>query len=246
MADFWRLGCDQIRPLIRHYMSANNFLIFVHDVTEYAERVEDSIIYLKQVLNWMTDLDCKYMWIIFNKQDALAPAESESIVSNLRQRFESEVAQYRDKVIINVMDTPGLSGRTGEQLDTVMTDIISTLQNEKKKTPTPTATTTMPKNPELQGPSEKELMDRIRQANQVSDSPDAFWTAFLAGDLHAWDHYSHLRAGFFVMYDCFARGFDVFDTADEFLSHLKRLREQQPERFRNTAHRYVFALDCGL
>ena len=228
-----RLGCDKIRPLIRHYLAKDRFIIFIHDCAD--DRLEESIQHLHEACGWMSEYGCTHMWVLFNKQDLLPPAEAKSIVDKLREQYESQVYLYRRQGLqIKVMDTPGLSGRTGEGLVEVMNEIVGTLNKEKKPTPAPT----QPKKPVLEGPTEQELFERIEKANQVSPSPDEFWRSFLAGDLPAWDHYSHLRAGFFVMYDCFARGCNVFECADEFLAHLKRLRNAQPERFRNTAHRY--------
>ncbi|KAM0549767.1 hypothetical protein ACHAPJ_009205 [Fusarium lateritium] len=57
------------------------------------------------------------------------------------------------------------------------------------------------------------------------------------GSLSSWDHYTHLRAGYFVMHDCFSRGLGLLECANEFMAHLNRLREGNPERFRNTAHK---------
>lgn len=236
MTDSASLGCDQIRPLTRHYMQNRLFIFFVHSCTDN-ERLDESIQYLHQLIGWMDEFCCPNLLILLNKQDLLPPAERETIVSGLRQRFEAEIAQYGDKHTIKVMDTPGLSGRTGAQLDVIMDEVVTVIQGDKKKKPTPS--TAPPKNPELEkGPSDEELRERIKKANATSDSPDEFWKSFLSGDLEAWDHHTHLRAGFFVIHDCFARGRNIFECADEFIAHLTRLREKKPDRFRNTAHRY--------
>ena len=89
------------------------------------------------------------------------------------------------------------------------------------------------------GPNEEELIERIRKANTDRLNAQNFWESFMDGSLSSWDHYTHLRAGYFVMHDCFSRGLGLLECANEFMAHLNRLREGNPERFRNTAHKYV-------
>ena len=211
--------------------------MFLHDCADRdPERLKFALEYLHMAVQMMSDTGSRYMWILFNKQDLLPPSERDTIVNDLRKRYESEIAQYRDKHIIKVMDTPGLSAVTGDQLDVVMDEIIGTLSNEKK----PSRSNPPPTNPDLnKGPSDEELREQIRRANAISEEPNGFWESFLHGDLPAWDHFTHLRAGFFVMFDCFAKGCNIFQCSDGFMDHLARLRAKNPERFRNTAHRSV-------
>jgi ubiquitin carboxyl-terminal hydrolase L3 len=91
-----------------------------------------------------------------------------------------------------------------------------------------------------QGPSEQELVERIKALNAASLGPDKFWGSFVRGELDSWDHYSHLRAGYFVMFEGMSRNASLLDCASHFLDYLKELREKNPERFRNTAHRYAY------
>lgn len=226
-------GCDKIRPLIRHYISQDRFIIFVHDCTD-TERLDYSLEQLHAGAQWMLDAGCRYMWVLFNKQDVLPPAEKESIVDDLRARFESELSQYQDKFCAKIMDTPGLSAATGAQLDVVMRDVRETLQ----KTPKPVQKSTQEQIAKLeQGPSEQELVERIKTLNTTSLGPDEFWRSFMRGELDSWDHYSHLRAGYFVMFEGMSRKASLLECASQFLACLKKLRAKNPERFRNTAHR---------
>lgn len=215
-------------------MQNRRFIFFIHSVTD-DERLDESIEHLHQAIAWMDEFCCPDLLILLNKQDLLPPAERDTIVNKLRQRFEAEIAQYRGKLNVKVLDTPGLSAKTGEQLDVIMEEVSNIIQGDKKKKSTPSSA---PKKVDLEkGPSDEELLERVQKANATSDTPDAFWKAFLSGDLDSWDHYTHLRAGFFVIHDSFARGRNIFECADEFIAHLSRLRAKKPERFRNTAHR---------
>lgn len=88
--------------------------------------------------------------------------------------------------------------------------------------------------------SEKALVERIKENQKENTaSADSFWAGFLDADLPVWDHYNHLRAGYFVLLEGFACGHTVMKCADMFIDHLEMLRSKKPERFRNTTHRYV-------
>ncbi|KPM36522.1 hypothetical protein AK830_g10043 [Neonectria ditissima] len=226
-------GCDKIRPLIRHYIHKDRFLVFLHDCTD-SERLDYSIEQLHSAAGWMAEFGCPYMWILFNKQDLLPPSERDSIVAGLRSRFESELSQYQDRHRIKIMDTPGLSAASRAQLDPVMKEIRQTLG----QIPESSRETTKAQVKELErGPSEQELVERIKKANAESAGPDQFYQDFVRGNLDSWDHYAHLRAGHFVMFEGLSRGSTLLDCATLFLSRLEQLRLQNPERFRNTAHR---------
>ncbi|KAI5464985.1 hypothetical protein BGZ63DRAFT_350120 [Mariannaea sp. PMI_226] len=226
-------GCDMIRPLIRHYIVKDRFIVFIHDCHD-AERLDYSLEHLHAGAQWMIDAGCRYMWVLFNKQDLLPPAERESIVGGLRTRFEAELKQYQDKISVKIMDTPGLSAVSGDQLDVVMNDIRDTLQGTSKSSQKSTKDQVAKLE---QGPSEMELVERIKVANQNSIGPDQFWKSFMSGDLDSWDHYSHLRAGFFVLIEGLSKGARLLECATNFLEQLNTLRQKNPERFRNTAHK---------
>lgn len=228
-----RKGCDKIRPLIRHYITPDKFILFVHDCTD-PDRLDYSLEQLHAGAQWMVDAGCRYMWVLFNKQDLLPPGERDSIVNGLRARFESELSPYKHSFCAKIMDTPGLSAATGEQLDEAMRDVRETLQKIPKRP-------AQKKQDEVakaeQGPSEQELIERIKMLSAESLGPDEFWQAFVKGELEAWDHYNHLRAGYFVMFEGMSRRASLLECAGHFLDYLATLREKNPERFRNTAHR---------
>ncbi|KAF5531517.1 ubiquitin thiolesterase L3 [Fusarium phyllophilum] len=226
-------GCDAIRPLIRHYMTQDRFLIFIQSCTDTnPDRVEFSLEYLRMGLNMMLEYEAKHMFIIFNKQDLLSEEERPKIVKDLKAKIEAEIKPYTDKLDIKILDTPGLSALWGCQVHNVMDEIRKTLKPRNAAKDTKAEIELREK-----GPGEEELRNKIRTANAESADANTFWESFLDGSLEAWDHYTHLRAGFFIMHDCFGKGVGVLECADEFMTHLNRLREGNPERFRNTAHK---------
>ncbi|KAF5624013.1 ubiquitin thiolesterase L3 [Fusarium tjaetaba] len=226
-------GCDAIRPLIRHYMTQDRFLIFIQSCTDTdSERVEFSLEYLRMGLNMMLEYEAKHMFIIFNKQDLLSEEERPKIVKDLRDKIEAEIKPYADKLDIKILDTPGLSALGGCQVHNVMDEIRKTLKPKNAAKDTKAEIELREK-----GPGEEELLNKIRTANAQSADANTFWESFLDGSLEAWDHYTHLRAGFFIIHDCFGKGVGLLECADDFMKHLNRLREIKPERFRNTAHK---------
>ncbi|KAF4336530.1 ubiquitin thiolesterase L3 [Fusarium beomiforme] len=226
-------GCDKIRPLIRHYMLKERFLIFIQDCTDTDPwRIDFSLEYLRMGMQMMLEFEAKHIFIIFNKQDLLSPEERPKVIKDLKEKIEAEVAPYAESLDIKILDYPGLSALSGCQVHEAMDEIRKTLKPKK-----PTRDTKAEIEKREKGPSEEELVDKIKTANAESVDAKTFWEQFLDGSLKAWDHYTHLRAGFFVMHDCFAKGLGLLECADEFMAHLNRLREGNPERFRNTAHK---------
>jgi hypothetical protein len=229
------IGCDAIRPLIRHYMAKDRFLIFIQSCTDTdPDRIEFSLEYLRMGMEMMLEYEAKHMFIIFNKQDLLSEEERPKVVKDLKSRIEAEIKPYANKLDIKILDYPGLSALWGGQVHKAMDEIRKTLKPKK-----PAKDTKAEIEQREKGPSEEELRNRVRTANAESADAKTFWESFLDGNLEEWDHYTHLRAGFFVMHDSFSKGFGLLECADEFMKHLNRLREGNPERFRNTAHKYV-------
>ncbi|CAJ0541337.1 Ff.00g080000.m01.CDS01 [Fusarium sp. VM40] len=226
-------GCDRIRPLIRHYMLKDRFLIFIQSCDDLdPDRIYYSLDYLRMGLSMMTDFEAKHMFILFNKQDLLPPDEREKVIKGLKIQIEAEIEPYKDKLDIKILDYPGLSALNGMQLHPAMDEIRQTLQPKRAAQDTKAEIEKRGK-----GPSQDELLNQIRKANAESVDAGTFWKSFTDGSLESWDHYTHLRAGFFVMHDSFAQGLGLLECADAFLAHLNRLREGNPERFRNTAHK---------
>jgi ubiquitin carboxyl-terminal hydrolase L3 len=189
-------------------------------------------------MQMMSEFEAKHMFILFNKQDLLQPDEREKVIKDLKGRIEAEIKPYNDKLDIRILDYPGLSALNGMQLPPVMDEIRQTLQPKRAAQDTKSEIEKREK-----GPSEDELLNQIRKANAESVDAETFWKFFMDGSLESWDHYTHLRAGFFVMHDSFAQGLGLLECADALIAHLNRLREGNPERFRNTAHKYVQVSD---
>uniref|UniRef100_A0A4E9DWQ4 Ubiquitin carboxyl-terminal hydrolase n=1 Tax=Gibberella zeae TaxID=5518 RepID=A0A4E9DWQ4_GIBZA len=226
-------GCDMIRPLTRHYMLKDRFVIFIQSCEDLEpDRIEFSMEYLRMAMEMMESFEAKNLFILFNKQDHLSPENAASIVRDLKSQIEKEIKPYENKLDIRILDYPGLSALNGTHLHAAMEEIRMALKPTK---PTPNVKAEIEQ--KVKGPSEDDLVNRIRQENATSVDAQTFWKRFLDGSLESWDHYTHLRAGFFVLRDCFARGVGVLGCADEFMAHLNRLREGDPEKFRNTAHR---------
>ncbi|UZP46560.1 hypothetical protein NXS19_014372 [Fusarium pseudograminearum] len=226
-------GCDMIRPLTRHYMLKDRFVIFIQSCEDlHPDRIEFSMEYLRMAMEMMESFEAKNLFILFNKQDLLSPEDAANAVRDLKSQIEKEIKPYKNKLDIRILDYPGLSALNGTHLHAAMEEIRMALKPAK---PTPNVKAEIEQ--KVKGPSEDELINRIRQENATSVDAQTFWKRFLDGSLESWDHYTHLRAGFFVLRDCFARGVGLLECADEFMTHLNRLREGNPERFRNTAHR---------
>ncbi|KAF4998271.1 hypothetical protein FGRMN_3320 [Fusarium graminum] len=226
-------GCDQMRPLIRHYMLKDSFIIFIQSCDDVdPDRIEFSMEYLRMGMQMMAEFEAKQMFILFNKQDLLSPDEREEAIKNLQSRVQREIKPYTEKLEIKILGAPGLSALNGTQLHQVMDEIRQTLQPKKTVQDTKAEIQKREK-----GPDQDELIKIIRKANAESVEAQTFWTSFMNGSLLSWDHYTHLRAGFFVMHDGFSQGLGLLACADAFMAHLNRLREGNPDRFRNTAHK---------
>ncbi|KAI1084435.1 ADP-ribosylation factor family-domain-containing protein [Whalleya microplaca] len=227
-------GCDKLAPMMRHYISKESIVFFVHDCANQ-ESLDLSIKLLHEHTHQMIYAGAKYLWVLLNKQDMIPETERAVVVSDLRGRFERELAKHSGNIAWRIMTQPGLSGRTGDQLHTVLDDVRQTLrqaQSSKNNVSQPAAEESL-----RNKPSDSELNHRaLIQSAQIADTTE-FWNSFITGDLLVWDHISHLQAGFIILLDSLSRGDGIFDAADIFISHLTRLRESKPERFRNTAHR---------
>ncbi|KAH7026093.1 uncharacterized protein B0I36DRAFT_153720 [Microdochium trichocladiopsis] len=157
----------------------------------------------------------------------------------------------QDGIFYRILAPEGLSGVSGAGLPVVMDDVCSTLSraaevrrdeagglqkgSENKKTPPDTAARAKGA-PHEQPLSQEELQALAAEEMSSIQPAHVFWREFLDGTLPAWNHASHLQAGYLVLLECLTSGKGVFESADAFLQHLARLRDRQPDRFRNTAH----------
>ncbi|KAL4873933.1 hypothetical protein BDV12DRAFT_350 [Aspergillus spectabilis] len=224
-------GCDKIQPLLRHYLYPNTLILVLHDCQD-KERPEFPD-WLHRFLPDMIEAQSKYLWILPTKQDDLP--ERESFVSGVKQMYESKLAQYASKIRYRVLEHK-LSAKTGEGVEEVMTELYRTMSAEAGKISRPLAELVIA--PQGSPASEEDRKALIKKGGD-EDKLDAqsFWASFLNAELQTWGHRSHLKAGYIIVLESAARGESIFTTADIFITHLKRLKETHPDRFRNTEHR---------
>ncbi|KXJ90989.1 hypothetical protein Micbo1qcDRAFT_205019 [Microdochium bolleyi] len=253
--EIWDVGgCDRMIGLMHHYIHPDSVVLFLHDCAEpEPDRLENSVRLLHAHVAQMLEKEARYLWVVLSKQDLLPEGEERiSKVEDLRRRFESELGggegergRYEDKSISwRVIGEEGLSAVTGAGLDAVLDDVCRTLSAEasnqdgpeKKHKATDSASTSAAHGLQQLQLSDEDMKTQAEKEISAMQPPDVFWGEFLDGTLTAWDHASHLYAGYLVLLDCLAGGGGVFESADVFLRHLARLRSAQPERFRNTAH----------
>ncbi|KAL2817260.1 P-loop containing nucleoside triphosphate hydrolase protein [Aspergillus cavernicola] len=223
-------GCDKIQPLLRHYLKPNTLVLFLHDCSD-TDRQEFPE-WLRYFLNDMVEAQSKYIWILPTKQDAIT--ERETFISGVRQMYEKELAQYKRDIQYKVLEHK-LSAKTGEGMQEVMAELYRTMALESGRVILPKIENDI--GPQKAPTSEEELKALIdMEGNDDNIKPESFWLSFLSADLPAWDHRSHLKAGYFIVLDDAAKGDSIFTTADKFITHIKRLKETHPDRFRNTEH----------
>jgi hypothetical protein len=223
-------------------MGKDRFVLFVLDCHDH-DRLEEGLEELRFATDLMIEAGGKHIWVMINKQDLLPEGQRDEIVQNQRERCIKVLEPFKDKCFTEVFDLPGLSSKSGYQLDKVLARLRQVMLNEKPK---PKASLNSPP-PPAEGkevklaipapPTRDELIERVKKAASDISSHDVFWKEFLSAEIPAWDHYTHLRAGYFVMLEGLSVGSSIMDCAEDFIEHLGRLRAAHPDRFRNTTHR---------
>ena len=233
------LGCDQVRALVRHYFRPDRFILFLHNCAD-TERIDDSISQLHSAIEMMIEFGTKHMWILLTKQDLIPLSELQATISSLCARFESEIKRYKGTPQVTIIDKLGMSALDNEMVHCVLDEIKATLDGADNNL-TDHQGTTKALESFYRQPATEELLQRAKLASIDEADAENFWQEFLDGSLDVWDHYAHLRSGYFVMLQGLASGTGILGCADMFLEHLARLRATRPQRFRNTAHRLVFS-----
>jgi ubiquitin carboxyl-terminal hydrolase L3 len=175
------------------------------------------------------------MWVLFTKQDLLPDSQKREIMQRLRALFEDEIRKISSGLFISIVDIPGMNALDRAKLHAVLDHVNETLDNEGNRA---SSIASQPKVATAQKLSEAELTTKINEAASAQPTSEIFWHDFQDGVITSWDHYAHLRSGYFVMLKSTVENCSIMDCADEFLGHLSRLRQANPQRFRNTAHRY--------
>jgi hypothetical protein len=217
-------------------MTPGNLQLFVHSCAETGSRINDSIEVLHDNIGMMRDLGSKFIWILLNKQDLIPEEQRASVVDGLRRRFEQELSQYDNTNIVwTVVDLPGFSALTGDRVSDLIESIEATIDNYEKnwQKQEPLSLTA----PVAERPSSSELVERILKDGIGEVDASAFWSAFLTCEIQEWNHRTHVRAGYVSLLETFKERKGIFDAAEIFLGHLRRLKEVDPGRFRNTEHR---------
>lgn len=225
-----------MRALVRHYFRPGRFVLFFHNCTEVeGARLDFSLTYFRDAVAMMREMGVTHVWVLLTKQDLVPDAERPAIVQRLRAIFGAEIPQYKSTPAIRIIDTPGLSALSSQQMHAVLDQVKQTLDDEKRTGPPVAQSITLA----AQKSSDDELLNGVKEASAEQPSSEVFWRDFISGKLSTWGHYAHLRSGYFVMLQALAENRNIMDCADTFLEHLARLRDLNPQRFRNTAHRYV-------
>jgi hypothetical protein len=200
--------------------------------------LDESIEGLHIIMKVMQDIGSKYISILINKQDVLPEEHRVSVVDAIHRRFEQELSQYDNTDIVwTILDLPGFSALTGGRVHDLVDCIEATLEDDNHKGHAKTPRASVPPLIAAATPSDSELIARIEREGVDETDADTFWKAFLMNDILEFNHRTHLRAGYITLLDTFKEGRGIFDAAEIFLEHLRRLKEAEPGRFYNTEHR---------
>ncbi|KAL2817091.1 P-loop containing nucleoside triphosphate hydrolase protein [Aspergillus granulosus] len=223
-------GCEKIYPLLRFYLKPETLVLFLHSCATTSEPVIED--WFHPFLEQMVEAKSKYLWIVPTRQDDLE--EREAYIEGICQIYEKKLFQVRHDIQYKFLKHK-VCAKTGEGLKEIMDELHRAMSlNAGVPGRRPGKSDLLPKEAPT---SEEELRALIeREGAEDTLDPQSFWTSFLAADIPAWDHRSHLKAGYIVTFESAETGESIFTTADTFLAHLKRLKEAHPERFRNTEH----------
>lgn len=192
-----------------------------------------------------------HLFVMLNKTDLLRGDNKEKRLEGVRDQVSKAVESLRERIYVEIMDLPELNCKTGKQLDTALArikDVLDPHPDESiedepqikllKKKQMPFVDTEKPAVEPASPPTYQQLIGRIKDIAAIAEPDDnVFWNNFLTADLPTWDHYTHLRAGYFVVLEQTLLGADILGCADEFVKHLERLHTTRPDVFRNTTHR---------
>ncbi|KAE8363160.1 hypothetical protein BDV27DRAFT_159065 [Aspergillus caelatus] len=229
---------------IHHYLQGTDVALFIHNCDpQQLEPIYD----FHYFLNFVHKYDCKHLWILLNKQDTLPPESAPLIVEGLRKKYEKEMAGYEHQLSWRILDHK-LSAKTGEGVQEILHQLHSSanllLRTRPKPQPQPRAEPVRDSEPKvvpdipedtISSPSQSKPIDN--QTSQGSVNPQAFWNSFVTGDIPVWDHHTHLKVTYILVLEYTKRKRSTFAMADTMFAHLRRLRNCQPEKFKNRPHR---------
>lgn len=233
-------GCNHARPLFKHYLTAETFCIFLHDVS-VDDLADESFTGFQNILEDCASSGCKQVWVIFSKQ-GLIKSEDERLekLGRMTAKYRDLAAPFVKRVQVRILPLPGLDALNHTRTDEVLSEIGKVLQ-QQEATPRAAGRNENSATGAVAAisPSEEDLRLAVEEAlARLQPQPaEAFWKDFLEGTLASWDHAAHLRAGLGVILQVYLKPRGLFAWTDEFMGHLDRLREARPDLFRNTAHR---------
>ncbi|GJC88750.1 hypothetical protein ColLi_11588 [Colletotrichum liriopes] len=214
-----------------------DFAVLVIDVNgqdRLPEAVEELSISLSFIRN---ETECRAMWILLNKQDLVPDALREQYVDKARRGLASVTARWAGDWTVRIVDTPGLSAHTNDGMQAVVDEIAVFLKNREGTGPLRHAIEKV-QDPQGSVPLDHKLSEaRILETNEAAPSSDAFWRSILDCTIESWDHYNHLRVGYFVMLEAADVGKGMVACSDMFVLLLKRLREADSKEFPKSPHR---------
>jgi ubiquitin carboxyl-terminal hydrolase L3 len=222
-----------MRPLIYRELNPSLLVLWLHDCTTEEDGLGLPYMF-EGLLHEMVRSGCRYIWVGLNKQDD--PRVDSKIIQNARIMYEEALGKYNGKITWKVL-THKLSGKTGEGTIEVLeefyeiarkvalvhpSEVVHEVDKEKesreKQEPRPDADL-----------SSEQLHTRLEEHIQRDTlSADTFWTAFVAGELMEWNHYSYLRAIYFLILDSKNKG-GVYAIGKEVSEALTRFKELSPQ-----------------
>ncbi|KAL3460819.1 P-loop containing nucleoside triphosphate hydrolase protein [Aspergillus heterothallicus] len=223
-------GCDRIYPLLRFYLKPETLVLFLHNCASTDQPVIED--WFRPFLSQMVEAKSKYIWIVPTRQDDLE--ERETYIEQIHQLYERELSLVRRDVQYKVLKHK-ICAKTGEGMEGLMADIHRTMSLNAGAAGRCTGKSDI--QPKEVPTSEDELKALIeKEGNEDRLDSQSYWASFLTADIPAWDHRSHLKAGYIVALESAKHGESIFTTAETFIAHLRRLKEAHPDRFRNTEH----------
>lgn len=223
-------GSDKARPLFRRYYNNVEVVVFLHHCADMSMFDEQ--------LDWFKTLatDGKLyhapILVVPAVQDAMAPDTKTEDLAKIMAAYANVATNYRRPEPIKIFNCPGFSARTTENPEAVLDEVAKMLPG-KRRDATKTSNTKATNSP----PSASDVERAKTMTDADGKSMESFWSAFEDGSLAPWDHYNHLKAGFFVLIETFEQGGAILDAAEIFVGHLDRLRTASPELFRDESHR---------
>lgn len=242
-------GCSKIIPFIQHYFNSETLVLLMIDASQ-SHFLEEAL----DELDYMLNKDIGFLGVVFSKRDHGKCKENN--LDEWARKVRDILGQYSQIPSELYDDLDQFSAFTGAQTNELLSRLalavktqvvkqkpVETMQpkqEKKKKKPLPSW---LPK-----PLSKKELFEKIHEAAKNPNhqlSSNVFMQQMEMGDLGAWDHISHLRAGYICLHESLRKGNGVFVAAVSLLEKLDKMLNSKPDKFENTKHQCVQLVSCG-